>query len=723
MNNAITRPVLHGTPYLRLGDGEAASAKPGRRGCFCTRLKINVLLAILSAGLSATVLASEVPNLTIPSASVSKEVITLSETVVLHWRVENKGETAAKKTKTLIALYNYDNSSGNITKKKDIAYPDSIPLAAGGGREYTKAITGKSLGVGEYNLLVYADGKYTLSESNETDNHKLVYLKVVKDNAARSSSGVDWQFKKKASSEPDSFYLSTSANAKKKAATFKVGQTIYMRCCWWNATKKATNGHMKMTVSLNGVPGIYSERWSTPQNYYYWLTDRTPSFLQNLPAGKYTLTATLDSENNWTEKNEKNNIRRISFTVVDVPTIYGETAFTCALNESVSWPISSEGSMSVKGLPPGMKYSGGAIVGKATKLGTFTAKFTAKNAAGTRTKTVKIVVTNPGFDVSVNVRANGATDAISVAAGETIPMYMGVVQNIAVASTPGKSGIAKSGASSVKATGLPPGLKYAKGVISGVPSKAGTYTVKLTFKNALGWSRTFTMKMKVTALPAFARGSFNGWSYEADYYKRKVTVSVTAAGKITAKVGSLSFSRTGWTVDGEGRYCANLLTTRTVGKGKKAKKYTDVLTLTLAPEKGWTEDQLTGAVATFSGTVKLADALVALNGGESALVPSNADTYVLARRNSFGDNAEAKALAAELAALGTQKWTDAEGLVWNLKVSTGGVATIARTTGSGKNKKTTSATAVVVWDGGAYVPYAVFLVGGKIEEVIWPPLP
>ena len=95
----------------------------------------------------------------------------------------------------------------------------------------------------------------------------------------------------------------------------------------------------------------------------------------------------------------------------------------------------------------------------------------------------------------------------------------------------------------------------------------------------------------------------------------------------------------------------------------------------------------------------------------------NDETYVSARRNPFGDNAEAKALAAELAALGTQKWTDAEGLVWNLKVASNGVATIARTIGSGKNKKTISATAVVAWNGGENVPYVVFQVDGKIVEV------
>ena len=282
---------------------------------------------------------------------------------------------------------------------------------------------------------------------------------------------------------------------------------------------------------------------------------------------------------------------------------------------------------------------------------------------------------------------------------------------------------------SVSVKGQPKGMKYdaKKKAVTGVPSvanKSGTMTV--TVKSA-GASRSWKATWRIVAMPAFARGTFNGWSYvvggETAEMSRKVTVSVTAAGKISAKVGSLAFSRTGWTVDDGGTYVATMRAVRTVGTGKNAKKYTDVLMLALDPEKGWMEDQLMGTVATFNGNVALADALAALDGGETALMPSNVDTAVSARRNSFGDNVDAKALAAELAALGTQKWTDAEGLVWNLKAALNGVATIARTTGSGKNKKTISATAVVVWNGDGHVPYADILVGGKIVEVNWQPLP
>ena len=677
-----------------------------------------------------TVTASDLSNLQIVKANISKGSITLSETISVHWRVVNSGKAAAKKTKTAFQIWKYD-SAGDAWALKRTDWLDCSPLAAGAGREHVRSLTGKSFGVGKFAIRVLADGNGAVSETDESDNYADTYSFTVAKDIATKSTTVDWQFKK-IKGEPDSFYLSTSAKSKKKATTFKVGQPIYMRCCWWNAKKGAVSGRMRTTVYINGRAGIYGEGYYFKKNSWTYFTDRTPEFLQNLPAGKYTLTAVIDSDDHWWEPNEKNNIRRISFTVIAAPTIYGEATYTCALNESVNWPVSSEGSMTVKGLPPGLKYSGGAIVGKATKLGTYSAKFTAKNGAGTRTRTIKIKVINPGFDVSVNVRANGATDAASVASGGTVPMYIGVEQKITVASTPGKSGIAKSGASSVKASGLPPGLKYANGVISGVPSKTGTYTVKLVFRNAIGWSKTFTMKMVVKSLPAWARGSFNGWATTEDSLVRKVTFSVTSAGKISAKVGTLAFSRTGWTVNADGTYGATMRTVRTTGSGKKKKSYTDVLTLRLNPAAAWTEDQLTGYVATFNGNVTLANALASLDAirdyGLQALVdygalpvPSNVDVYVWARRNPYGDasNEDAQLLAQTLAALGALKFTDASGITWNIKVAANGVATLSRTTGTGKNKKTISATAVVMWDGGETKPYAIFIAEGNIMSINW----
>ena len=679
---------------------------------------------------TVTVTSGGLPNLKVVGENVSKTTVALSETFTLHWRMENNGKAQAAKSKTRLRIYRSGTGSTQPTLLKTI-WIDSAPLAAGAGRDCKKAICLKSFGTGTYSLEVVVDGKSSIAENDETDNSSTVNINVTKNIATRSWALVDWQYHKLNSSEPATFYLSTSAKSKKKATTFKRGQKIYVQLNFWNAKKNVrTLDGVYVKAQINGGA---SQTWYWPPmgsstTGYISNSSRTPSFLQNLPVGSYTLTATLDCYDNWWEVSENNNIKRISFKVVDVPTIYGKSEFECALNEPVNWAISSEGTLTAKGLPPGLKFSGGAITGKPRKTGTFTVKFTAKNVAGTRTKTVRIVVKNPGFAVDMNVRANGATDTMSVSAGDTVPMFVGVAQNISVAATPGKEGVAKSKVSSVSVKGLPPGLKYSKGVISGIPSKTGTYTVKLVFKNALGWTRSFSMKMRVNALPAFARGTFNGWTYDecGDNGEcrmtdavRKMTFSVTSAGKMSAKIGSLKFSGAGWTVDQDGCYRAKLRTVRTAGTGKKAKKYTDVLTVRLDPGKAWTEDQLGGRMATFSGNVSLADAVAALDGGGSTLAPLNADTHVSARRNPFGDNADAKAVAAALAAQGARSFTDDWGIAWKVKVAPNGVATISRTTGTGKNRKTISASAVIEVDDDAagIRGRASFLVSGKIVLV------
>ena len=195
-------------------------------------------------------------------------------------------------------------------------------------------------------------------------------------------------------------------------------------------------------------------------------------------------------------------------------------------------------------------------------------------------------------------------------------------------------------------------------------------------------------------------------------------------GKISATIGSLKFTGTGWTVDDDefGWYRANLRTVRTVGSDKKAKKYTDVLWIWLDPDREWTGDQIGGRFASFNGTVSLADGLKTFYGDESAPVPLDEDIYVSVRRNPFGDNTDAKAIAAAIAAQGTRSYTDESGLTWNLKVASNGVATISRATGSGKNKKTISATAVLEVEKGdsGYVRGVTrFLVSGKVVTVTW----
>ncbi|MBR4257632.1 MAG: putative Ig domain-containing protein [Kiritimatiellae bacterium] len=489
-----------------------------------------------------TVVRNWFPNLSVSSLSASRTSIAISDSVTVHWWVANNDNGAADKNKIAFLTYKYEASSGEAKLVKT-EWIDCLPLAAGGRQEFTKTINGKSLGEGVFSFAVAVDGDGTIVERSEADNVGFVAVSVSKDAATSSKSSVDWQFKKK-DKEADAFFLSASPDLKKKATTFNVGQTIYMRCCWWNAKKNSVYSKMRCSIYLNGIRTLYGDVNSFEKNEYRFFTDTSPDFLQNLPAGNYTITAVLDSENEWLETDEKNNVKTISFTVVGTPKIFCETSYTCALNEPVSWPVTIDGKATVKGLPSGLKYSGGAITGKATKTGTYTVNISTKNEAGTATKSITIHVEDPGFTVSCSARPNGSSADSNVASGGTVEMFVGVNQAITLSSVPGKAGVANSDAS-VTAKGLPSGLKLSGGTITGVPTKAGTFAVTVAFKNKLSWTASFMLNIVVRPLPEWAQGTFTG--VDIDYAIQEygsATLSVASAGKVSGKV---ALCGTNWT--------------------------------------------------------------------------------------------------------------------------------------------------------------------------------
>ena len=70
----------------------------------------------------------------------------------------------------------------------------------------------------------------------------------------------------------------------------------------------------------------------------------------------------------------------------------------------------------------------------------------------------------------------------------------------------------ESKVSITKVAGLPTGLKYKGGAISGVPTKAGAFTASVTVALASNKKKTWVCKVpfKVVALPEWARGNFSG---------------------------------------------------------------------------------------------------------------------------------------------------------------------------------------------------------------------
>ncbi|MBR4654923.1 MAG: SUMF1/EgtB/PvdO family nonheme iron enzyme [Kiritimatiellae bacterium] len=458
------------------------------------------------------------------------------------------------------------------------------------------------------------------------------------------------------------------------------------------------------------------------------------------------------------------------------PAIYCDSSYTVIPGQSCSIPITvlstiKKTTVTVKGLPSGLKYSGGKITGKAKKPGTSKVTITAKNSKGTAKKTIKIVAKNPGFTVSVSARVNGtsAENATTVtSSGATVTVRVGVQQTFALTATPGMSGVSGSSAT-VKVSGLPSGLAYKSGKISGVPRKAGTSTVAIKLTNKWGWSRTFKIKIKAVALPSAVVGTFNGFAskdsswiaahsygYTSGYYGftpwdadddddddyddddcedcgyddseegdnqdvgRRYTaitdkvhvfkVVVKSDGKISAKLGSTTFAASKWSsIDDDGVYSATLVSWK-----KKLK-------ISIKPSLAWdaTEAALEGSYQPEPSSGLCTDIV-----------------WAYAVRNPYGKNSKKKYLNASaghiaklLSKLGTQKLAVARengdyslfcrycvygmtSFPVSIKVSDTGIATLAGKIGS----KKVSATTVVrfVHDKCAL---ATFVVGGMAVDL------
>ena len=145
-------------------------------------------------------------------------------------------------------------------------------------------------------------------------------------------------------------------------------------------------------------------------------------------------------------------------------------------------------------------------------------------------------------------------------------------------------------ATTVKAAGLPAGVKLVQDKktkswsISGVPTKIGPYTAKLTVTTAAKNSQVFLINGMVTVLPGAAVGTFYGLVSAYDestqqFYRSSSVASAvlttTDVGGITLKLttgfGAVSLTQKGWT-EILGQYCHAELTSK---KGETVDLYVD----------------------------------------------------------------------------------------------------------------------------------------------------
>ena len=209
-----------------------------------------------------------------------------------------------------------------------------------------------------------------------------------------------------------------------------------------------------------------------------------------------------------------------------------------------------------------------------------------------------------------------------------------------------------AGCTITKMTGLPIGVSWdaKKQTFTGYPTKAGTFTVSITATKKLAKNRTqskvSTIIIVVDPMPDGLAGTFNGYTrlnrWESDQYpddyeptveeayqlcekSKRVTLTVDATGKLSAKVGSTSFSGGGLKVV-EGKYTATLTkkTTTRIGKSK-TRTIAESLTFSINPDAD-----------RFGSAFVLSDSWYDYTETVPGSITAGPDTRVAARLNKFG---------------------------------------------------------------------------------------
>ena len=245
-----------------------------------------------------------------------------------------------------------------------------------------------------------------------------------------------------------------------------------------------------------------------------------------------------------------------------------------------------------------LKQYGQTVVGTPTKPGTYVVTFTKKVKSGKKTveKAAQILWTVVPNDAELELGFNAAGGVVE---GGTV----GLAYTDLLAFTATSNAL-------VAASGLPKGLSLAdlgggNWGFSGFTTRAGTYlvTVKATLNGKTVAQR---VALKVDGLPAWAKGTFNGFVEGADgATKGLAAVTVSSAGKIS---GKFQEGGTNWTVtaasytdyDAAASNCTATVTAKYAYKAKKGKK-----TVTKYVTRTFT---LTVAADAFGGTAMLAEA-------------------------------------------------------------------------------------------------------------------
>ncbi len=309
----------------------------------------------------------------------------------------------------------------------------------------------------------------------------------------------------------------------------------------------------------------------------------------------------------------------------------------------------------------------------ATKLkpGVYMAKIMAKNRAGKSvSKSVRIVAPNSSAAI-----ANGLIAGLKTS---TLSPYIvdGGMKTKRTLADIGVEVFATNGWKLASVTGLPTGLSWNGSAIVGAASKVGLYAVTFKMQKKVGSgkkAKTYTSIATATftveaLLPTELAGTYNGFANTSvlasdeegegengdgegegedeetygvytpivDGWASSVKVTVTTAGKITAKIGGVTLSGAGFDSESNGVYAVTLKKTQKITKGRlKGGTNVWVAELMIDTTAGWDACQITGDYCTYN----------------TKMPSMTAPVWIVAQRNPFA-LAEAKAVAAAVVASG-----------------------------------------------------------------------
>ena len=311
--------------------------------------------------------------------------------------------------------------------------------------------------------------------------------------------------------------------------------------------------------------------------------------------------------------------------------------------------------VTAKGLPPGFKLdtkkSWIEVDYSKVKPGAVyeNVQLIAKNLTGlTDVKTFAVYIGNYKSSLVPNLKT--ATDAYEAMVGEDM-REVGWREDLKMNNSYGYW--------KASASGLPSGVKFViydstDFWLTGVPSKAGVYTPIFTFTRGSGASMqtekiSFTINVYDQS-PAMI-GTFNGvtgWDNKTYTDIRPqslpVTITSTKGGKVTAKVGSMSFSGTGWIPRGDDKWLFHA-ESGMVKEGDKKRSY--VISI-------YTSSQLKSL-----GELDMTGSLFRREEGAENAGPFDGNNF-FAKQNCYGKKYWTDDLAADLAAMKTMYFTDAK---------------------------------------------------------------